>query len=1405
MSMKYKRVLLQTIVSVLAFATVAVVKDVNIVRAEDSASIGGGYAATGQIDGLGYTSKLYDATNGLPTSDANYILGASDGYIWIGGYSGIIRYDGSSFERMDTSDGLTSGRALFEDSEGRIWVGTNDNGVVMLDGENRTHFTFKEGLGSSSIRSFAEDANHNVYIGSTAGVCYVDSDLEVHVLDDDRINEERILRLESEANGRIIGQTKAGMVFAIESGEITEFYTSQDLGIEKITTFIPDPENQGKVYLCTETSNVYYGEFGKSVNELKKISVAPAENIHWICYACGRVWISSVQTPGYLDENNIFHVLEHVPMDSAIEMMTVDYQGNMWYASSTMGIMKVVANNFTDVTGDAGITTGVVNSTCYFEDKLYIATDTGLLALDKKGNAANDEITEFMGGARIRSLYDDGNGNMWICSFSRDHGLVKCSKDGTITTFTEENGMPSSEARCAVKLSDGSLLVGTNRGIAFIENESTVKAYPEDSLLSSMMALTVCEGDRGEKYIGTDGDGLYILDKNDNYVHMGREDGLTSDVIMRIKKDEERDLYWLITSNSIEYMKNDVISEVTSFPYNNNYDLFFDNRGYLWILSSYGVYCVDEESMINDNVTDYRLYTLANGLISTPTSNSYSAIDDSGNLYISGRNGVCHVNINNYFEESANTKTGVSYIYCNNERVTEDSDGGYTIPPNNGRIRISAKVLDYTMSNPLVHVYMDGSDDEGITAYARELSDLEYTNLKYGNYTLHIQVMSNADGSMVRDDTVRISKQPRFFEMAVTKIIIVAIAIAVTGILVWSILTGTVIRKQYALIQEAKDEAERANSAKSRFLANMSHEIRTPINTILGMDEMMLREDPTGVPKTYFMSMVNYAFDIKNATESLLGLINDLLDISKIESGKMNLVEQEYDVAESLRSIISMIRVKSAEKDLAFDVTVDEKTPSRLYGDIGKIKQILLNLLTNAVKYTEVGGFVLTLAVEEITDEKVSIRFSVKDTGMGVKPEDMDRLFTAYERLEEEKNSGIQGTGLGLDISRRFAELMNGKLWCESEYKKGSEFIFTVDQVIKDKKPIGIFVEHDEFESTGPYVPQFIAPDADVLVVDDNPMNLNVIKGLLKATRMFVTTAKSGEECLEKIKFGNFNVVLLDHMMPGMDGVETLERIRQTHPDLPVYALTANSVAGEDFYISKGFNGYLAKPIDSITLEKTIMKHLPEEIMEKPGEDDVVEELTELPEDMLWIKEVESLNVDDGIKASGGIQGYITSLNLFLDTIDDNLKTIENAYKANNIKLYKIKVHALKTSARIIGDMKLSKMAEALEDAGNREDYEYIDGHNDEFIADYSAYKEKLARLHKEEDDGNKELISDVELADAYAALKELIPQMDYDSVEMILNQLDSYMLPDKDATKMKELKKMLKLLDWDGMEALIK
>ncbi|SDZ99686.1 Signal transduction histidine kinase [Oribacterium sp. KHPX15] len=1170
--------------------------------------IGGGYAASGQVAGMSYTTEVYDATNGLPTSDAMCILSASDGHIWLGGYSGVLRYDGQRFERLDSTGGLTSGRDIFEDSKGRIWVGTNDNGVVVVDGENSTHYTYKEGLPSSSARTFTEDSNGNVYIGTVGGLVYIDLDGRVRRLSDERIESHRILQLSRTTGGKVYGLTFGGIIFTIKDGSLSEVHTGEEFNIDDISSILPDPKNDGKIYILTENSEVYYGDFGASDGKMERISIAPISNAHWISYNCGRIWVMSSDTVGYLDDSHKLQVLSNIKFHSGLEKMTADYQGNLWFVSSKQGVMKLVSNNFIDLTEDTGVNEGAVNAVCLVNNNIHIGYDGGYKVIDKTGKLLNDELTGFLGKNRIRNILKDSKSNVWVSVYTNGMGLVKREPSGLITAYTKKDGLPSEEIRCTTEAGNGDILVGTNEGMAVISDGKVTKTFGAKEGLTNGVILTLAQCADGKVYLGTDGGGIFVIE-NDKVTNITREDGLTSDVILRIKEDSERNVIWVITSNSVQYIKDGVLKHVSSFPYSNNYDIYFDEGDKLYVLSSLGLYIVDDREMLSDSINEYDLYTVKNGMPYAITGNSFSAMNSNGELFIAGRQGVIRTGIKELNQSSSYVKIGLESIDCDGTKVYPDDNGLYTIPSDVSRVRILPDIFEYSMADPLIHVYLHGVSDEGVYENRSQLNALEYTDLPYGNYDLHVEVFEKDGRTVISDVVYRLYKKPKLTDLLIIKLLRILIIAVFVGLLVWHFMNNTIIRKQYHEILLAKDEADRANSAKTRFLANITQELRTPIDTIMGMDEMILREDTEGVPRNYSMSIMNYAMDIRNASESLLSIINDFLDISRVESGKMSLIEQSYEVKDLLKSVVSMIRVRSSEKELSFDVKVDEMIPKQLYGDSGKIKEIVLNLLTNAVKFTDKGGFRLKVYMPERKDDVCSLVFSVKDTGIGIKAEDQDRLFTAYERLVKDSKNNMQGMGLGLDISKRFAELMGGNLICKSTYGKGSEFIFTVQQKIMDASPMGAFLENEEDIIKGQYVPQFIAPDADVLVVDDTPTNLSVIKGLLKPTKIFVTTASSGEECLEKLKETRFNIVLLDHMMPGMDGMETLEKIREKYPELPVYVLTANTSLSEEYYISRGFNGRLTKPIDSLILEKTVLKHLPEEMVEKPDTGKVIDEL----------------------------------------------------------------------------------------------------------------------------------------------------------------------------------------------------
>ena len=408
--------------------------------------------------------------------------------------------------------------------------------------------------------------------------------------------------------------------------------------------------------------------------------------------------------------------------------------------------------------------------------------------------------------------------------------------------------------------------------------------------------------------------------------------------------------------------------------------------------------------------------------------------------------------------------------------------------------------------------------------------------------------------------------------------------------------------------EEQRAEIERISQSKSAFFANMSHEIRTPINTIIGLNEMTLREEISD-------EIAENAINIQNASKMLLALINDILDMSKIESGKMEIVPTQYETGAMFSDLVNIIWIRMHEKNLEFKIDISRHLPSMLYGDEVRLKQVLTNILTNAVKYTEKGSVTLTAQSERIDANRILLRVTVADTGIGIKKESLEDLFSSFRRVDQERNRKIEGTGLGLSISKQLIEMMGGEITVDSIYTKGSTFTVTVEQQVVNPMPVGTmdFMVKRKLYEREKYKQSFEAPEAKVLIVDDNEMNLMVACKLLRSTKVQIDTAKSGKECLEKTNSKFYHVIFMDHMMPEMDGEETLHELKKQEKghcqNVPVIALTANVMTGaEEIYQEKGFAGYLAKPINGVLFEATLLKYLPQELIEYSVYEEAAEE-----------------------------------------------------------------------------------------------------------------------------------------------------------------------------------------------------
>ncbi|MBP3206418.1 MAG: MATE family efflux transporter [Lachnospiraceae bacterium] len=594
-------------------------------------------------------------------------------------------------------------------------------------------------------------------------------------------------------------------------------------------------------------------------------------------------------------------------------------------------------------------------------------------------------------------------------------------------------------------------------------------------------------------------------------------------------------------------------------------------------------------------------------------------------------------------------------------------------------------------------------------------------------------------------------------------------------------------RIQLEQMRRLKVEADLANQAKSDFLAKMSHEIRTPINAILGMDEMILRENRDA-------DVRRYALDIRSAANSLLSIINEILDSSKIESGKMEIVPTDYELGNMLTDLHNMISGRAAEKDLNLLFEVDESLPAAYYGDDVRIKQVLLNILNNAVKYTRDGGVTLTLSgsPDEEDPEYEILHFAVKDTGIGIREEDIKLLFSEYVRIDMDRNRYIEGTGLGISISRQLLQMMGSSLQVKSTYGKGSVFYFDLRQKIVKREPLGDYsYKGERFLTRDYHAAVYEAPDARVLLVDDNDMNRKVFKNLLRQTKMHIADVASGKECLELVQRERFDLIFMDHMMPVMDGIETFHAMRlgkNLCQNTPVIMLTANAVKGaKEQYIREGFQDFLSKPIMPDKLDEVILKYLPAELVQMLATEEAVssdvEELAKAAEDGEVKVDLPELDEFDYEYAMGLLRNKALLKETLIDFyraipgIEQELSLYEDSIELEeSLNAYRIQVHALKSTAATVGALLLSKLARILEVAAREGETGKIRTLHPILLEELEKHRKRLEILVPR--DEKKDIRRMEEVMPLFVMLQQSVEKGDFKTSDYLMQKIKEYAYP---------------------------
>lgn len=607
----------------------------------------------------------------------------------------------------------------------------------------------------------------------------------------------------------------------------------------------------------------------------------------------------------------------------------------------------------------------------------------------------------------------------------------------------------------------------------------------------------------------------------------------------------------------------------------------------------------------------------------------------------------------------------------------------------------------------------------------------------------------------------------------------------------------TKILEQNHRMKELVTQAEAATQAKSAFVSNISHEIRTPMNSIVGITEVMLRSQHSPREQEFLLN-------IQSSGQALLSIINDVLDFSKIESGKMQLVLEPYDTLSLFHDLKLTMENQISKCPLELIYEIDQTIPCLLYGDAGRIRQVITNLVSNAIKYTEHGHVRFSVHVHKKDYDKVSLYYEVEDTGIGIRKEDQEILFDSFQRVDLKKNRRIQGTGLGLTISKNFVNMMGGTIGVESEYGKGSKFYFCIDQTIMDSTPISEINYEQRHNSVVSKETEslFTAEDAHILLVDDNSLNLLVAQELLKPLQLQIDTAENGKDAVAMVQERHYDLVLMDHMMPVMDGIEATKAIRALpepqYQNLPVIALTANAmVNAQKEFANAGMNGFVAKPIDFQMICNQLRKWLPKDMIHELTREEAEKILSDETDTADSITDTSTgssaenpagFRFENGLPYCGSEEALKQIIQIFYNTIDSKSKKIEQYLKEQLIKDYTIEVHALKSSALLIGAPGLSEAAKELEMYGNAQNLAALEEKTEPMLAMYRSLK-SLLRPYVEDNESSKKEVSSDDWITVLEQMHQCVEQFDMDGVDHAMETMETFQTPDKLKDLMEQLR----------------
>ena len=746
--------------------------------------------------GSEYAGILYTEDSGLNSVEVNALAQTKDGYVWAGTYTGLYVYDGYRFKLKDIDERIRNVNVLLVDSKGRMWIGTNDNGVACYDTETgeTTFFSVEEGLSSNVIRSLTEDYLGNIYVGTATQLCRINADMSVEAFGGN--SYYGINKLAS--SGRTVAGIRSDGSVVVFSDKMLIYVLGGDfttIAAENEGNYIVGSSNNftGRLFFSEGKTDIMSKQYSDELTYYNKILYSKEYKGAFLCCENGI---------GFLSDKGSLTMLTSDDFSSSVKDVIIDYQGNVWFASNTQGIKKYSWNPFEDIFARSNVSGTVVNSVLVKDGLLYAGTGTGLVTIDLKTYySVPIPHPELLRNARIKHIMRDSKDNLWFSTYGKA-GLIKMLPDKSVVTFDrDKDAIEGDVFNLTYELSNGQILAASNTGLSFIEDDVVVKTLGEYDGITEQV-LCICEGENGVIYAGSDGGGVYVI-KNDEVVStIDEEENLKTLIVFKIIPCTGGYLY--VTSNALYYYDGQSIKRLDSFPYSNNYDVFISDAGKAWVLSGNGIYVLDEKDLLNDEVTNYLVLNRSRGLHTSITAGSNYVLSGE-RLYLSCTNGVRRISTINY--DSFNNEYDIRIAELKaGDAVIQEEDGVYNIPATDGRIEFTVAVLNYSLSDPLLHIYLKGAEDEGIWCNQGDMQSLSFTNLPYGDYELHVEVLDTSGINVIREEVFKVYKESQLFERRYFKLYLAVVVVMLIMYVGWLISN---ILQNLSSVQQLKEEAGR--------------------------------------------------------------------------------------------------------------------------------------------------------------------------------------------------------------------------------------------------------------------------------------------------------------------------------------------------------------------------------------------------------------------------------------------------------------------------------------------------------------------------------------------------------------------------------------------------------------------